>query len=460
MRLPRFAAIPVAALALAPLPAQAQFVDDEFNGTTLGSHWTVRDSTPAGSTITLTGAGSLRMTAKEGSDFWMLVNDECSVEQPAPTGSNWEVVTKIDNFDPRATGYKRSWNRTGIELWQDNDHWLAIGILGNGDGSDVGVQAFWQTDPVANRSTPDYEGASEYWPVTTSPLYLKIQKTDKGYLAQMSGDGTSWTNVLPVVRNPETPDGFFTAEKIRLYQSGGPVGGTGVSHPADFDYVRASSIAPPPSGCKEDEFTGTGLDTSIWNYYEGVMAGTLSVGGGNLTLTSGNFQDQWVFVEKAMHVYQDAPTSTSYAVVTKVGPNNLIPFEQWNAYGIALWQDQSNWVMIGNQRSEFNTNRVEVTFKRNGLYDAFYADFGTGALPGYLRIEQNVMTYVPMYSYDGSTWTAVPVGGTVYPAPLKNTQVRLFSKSVFANGTKANATFDWFRVEAAQTPAQDWQLFE
>lgn len=444
--------------------APAQFVDDEFNAGSLGAQWSWHDSTPAGSALSFT-SNSLRMLSKEGSDLWMLADKACFVEQAAPAGTNWEVVTKIDNFDPRATGFKRSWNRTGFQLWQDNDHWIAIGILGNYDGTDVGVQAFWQTDSVPNR-TPDstrMQGASEYWTLNPSPMYFKIQKTPAGYSALMSNDGTTWTNVLPLVRNPETSDGSFANAKIRLYQSGGPTDGIGVCRPADFDFVRAQSLTPKvSSGCEQDEFNGTALDSSAWSFYEGVTSGSVSVSGGTLHMTPGHWQDQWDFVEKSMHVYQDAPTSSAYSVVVKAGPTDLRPYESLVEYGIMLWQDQCNWVMVGNQRSDATpaTNRVEVAYKRNNLFDFAYADFGTGALPAYLQIEQNGSHYTALYSFDNVNWTRLPASGFVYPNVLKNAQVRLYTKKVFGTTAIPTAEFDWFHVVPAATAAQDWQLLE
>jgi regulation of enolase protein 1 (concanavalin A-like superfamily) len=440
-------------------PALAQFTDDEFNVPgVLGLQWTQHDSTPPGSTFTLTGA-ALRLTAKEGSDFWSVADDHAYIEQNAPVGSNWEIVTKVDNFNPTLVGFKRTFIRTGIQLRQDNDHWISVGILGNFDGSDIGIQAFWQTDPVAGRHEIRYFGENLLSGVTTSPLYLKLQKTPKGYMGLVSDDGSSWTTVLPIVRNPDSPTGYFTGEKIRLYQSGGPVSGTGVSSPADFDYVHSAFLAAPQSGFEDDEFNGTSL-SSKWGFYPGFREGNHSVGSGQLSMTSGPFQDLWEGVERNMHVYEDAPTSSSYVASIKVGPTNLVPFEQWIACGIMLWQDQCNWIFISNQRSETSTNRVEIAFKRNGLFSTILSDFGTGALPEYLQIEKTPSGLTPRYSFDNTNWTAVPSGGYIHPAGLQNAQVRLFAKRVFDTGPVPTAQFDWLHYADAPTAAQDWQLLD
>jgi beta-xylosidase len=457
----------------AAAPAAA-YVDDDFNGPGLGSQWTFHDSTPAGSTITLT-AGNLRMLAKEKSDHWENADAYCYVEQDAPTTAGaWEVVTKVQNFNPTQVGFKSFFERTGIQLWQDNDHWLSIGLLSDGTGSNIGIQAYWQTLPTplpAGAAAFRYFGNNEFTPVTTQPLYLRIQKTNRGYIAGMSADGVTWTDCSPRMRNPETGDGSFTNAKIRLFQSGGNAGNTGVDAPADFDFCHSATTGPlgqTVAGCKSDEFNGAGLDPANWGYYAGFLGGNMSVSAGKLNLQAGYGNDLWENWERPTYVYQDAPTSTSFELEVKAGPADIRTYDLYNEYGIWLWQDQCNWVYIGNQRSNANpvSNRIECGYKRDGVFNAYQVpDFGTGALPGYLRIERNGLTYTAQYSFDGTTWQSVPSGGTTLPHVLANAEVRLFSKSV-TNGTqdlntpKVNAQFDYFHVYPLPAAAADWQLLE
>lgn len=441
--------------------AQAQFVDDQFNEGTLGGHWTFVDGAPDAGSHTMTGT-HLQLDAAEGSDFFYFVDDQAYVEQDAPTGTNWEVVTKIDNFAPVNGATQQPFNRAGIQLWQDNNHWISIGVLGNGDGTNVGIQAFWQTGPDNDRN----RGTTDIDTVTTSPMYLKIVKSPKGYQGMMSADGTTWIDALPIVRNPDTADGYFTGEKIRLYQSSAPDEDVAtVNEPADFDYVIANTgLTPPPSGFADDDFDGGSLG-STWQFYAGVMPGIMEVSGGTLKLTPGDGQDTWVGKERGMHVYQDAPDATDLILTMKGAPTTLIPNEQWNGYGIMLWQDQSHWVAIYNQRSETGTNRVEVGFKRADAFNGHVADFGVGSLPEYLRIVQTGGNYVVEYSFDNVTFTAVPnAAGYNYPTQMKNPQVRLFTKRVFVEGQveygdPVTAEFDWVESTIV-TGADSWTLYK
>ena len=190
------------------------------------------------------------------------------------------------------------------------------------------------------------------------------------------------------------------------------------------------------------------------------------VNGGVLKFTSGDIQDLWAANDRATRVYQDGPTGNHFTLTMKGGPTDLRSYEQWNGYGMMLWQDQSNWVVVTNQRSEAGpgTNRVEIAFKRSGAFTGMNTDFGANPCPEYLRIEQDGNTYTCFYSYDNAAWTQVPGGQQTYPAVLKNAQVHLVNKRVFGlgapeYGTPISPEFDWLRADVI-TGAGDWQLLE
>lgn len=447
--------------------APAAFVNDEFDGASLGSQWTVVQSNPAGSTVTLTGS-HLRLEALPGTDDWFHVNNGVSVEQDAPDGTNWEVVTKIDNYDPTEPGFRRRFLKSGIQVWQDVDHWVTISILSNIDGTTVTLQAYWQADavPPNDALTDDAVDKVEELQFTPGgPFYLKVVKSTKGYLAQYSLNGTSWVNSLPPIRNLDASDGYFTNEKIRIFQAGGPPDpDAGVVKPADFDYARASAIPAPPSGYSDDEFDGPTLGPK-WQFHEGFLPGSYTLEGGFLKLTPGNGNDIWDAADRAVHMYQDAPVANDLILTVKGEPLDLRSYEQWNAWGMMLWQDQSNWVMITNQKSEGTpANRVEVAFKRAGQFNGMNTAFGDNPCPPYLRIEQSGYVYTTSYSYDNVTYT-VPAGWQItYPARLRLPQVHLINKRVFyadapEHGTGLVAQFDWLHATYS-TAAEDWQLFE
>lgn len=466
-----FRVLMVAAVGCAAAASQAQFIPDEFNTATLGPQWTFVDSTPAGTTYSLTGS-DFRIAASAGSDLFTFVDNHGFIEQNAPIGTNWEVVTKIDDYNPTQAGQQRDFARGGIQLWQDNNHHFFISLLSNFDGVQMGVQTVWQTDPDNDGANNIfYEKVLEYFNTGPQPSYwFKVQKTPKGYLGFMSTDGVTWRNVMAIVRNPETPDGYFTGEKIRLFSTGGF--GAGAVTPVDFDYARTSPITSPVAGYQNDEFDGSTLAPQ-WGYYPGMNSGAISLATGKLNMVAGPFNDLWINQEQATHIYQDAPTSNSFALTMKGAPTEFtaVPFELFNSYGIWLWHDQSNWAFISNQRGNSGNpptpnNRIEIAAKRNGIFTAENIPFSTPAnpqspCPEYLRIEKIGNECQLQYSFDNVNWTTVTTpAGSKFQVGADNLQVRLFSKRAFGDGAPIDAQFDWLRAsEVVTSNVNDWQLF-
>lgn len=452
--------------------SQAQLIPDEFDASTLGPQWTFVDSTPAGTTYTLTGS-HFQIAAPGGSDLYTFVDTHGFIEQDAPAGTDWEVVTKIDNWDPTQAGHQRDFTRAGIQLWQDNNHHFVVSLLSNGDGTQMGTQAFWNTDPDNdNANNGVYEGTLNLFNTGPQPSYwLKIQKTPRGYLGLMSTDGSSWLNIMSIVRNPETANGYFVNEKIRLFHAGGF--GAGELTPANFDYVRANALTSTDLPYQDDEFNDTSLAPQ-WDFHPGIGTGYMDLtGDGNLTMAAGIFADLWWFREQPTYIYQDAPTSSSYALTIKGAPTEFtaVPFELYNSYGIWLWHDQSNWVFISNQRGQMGdppvpNNRVEWAAKRDGLFNAGNIPFSTAEnpqspVPEYLRIEKIGDMASLQYSFDNVNWTTIDSpAGSSFSVGEDNLQVRLFSKRAFGDGAPMDAKFDYVRAtELPGSNVQDWQLY-
>lgn len=452
--------------------SQAAFTPDEFDGTTLGSQWTFHDNSigTAVTTYTVTD-GHLRITAGEG-DLYHPVDTHAYVEQDAPAGTDWEVITKIDNWDPTVAGEQRKFIRSGIQLWQDNNRWLAVCVLTNDLGTRIDIQSPWQA--VAGSSTdPEYQGSQIVigYGVHAS-LYMKIQKTNKGYRGYISTDGAGWLECMSVIRSPETPDGYFTNEKIRLFQAGGLVRTDGSPQnptPVNFDYIRMNPLTPAPVGYQNDEFNATQLGPQ-WQLVEGMGPGNIAFSGSAVYLSGGIFSDLWGHIEQPMHIMQDAPTSGTYTVTIKCDTVDMAstPYELWNSYGIWLWHDASNWSLISIQRrGDPNArNGIEAAFKFNGEFLPWSVDLPVGTLcPSYLRLVKKAGVVSAQYSYDNVTYTTVnvpgtpPLGGTEFPLPDTNNQVRLFTKRASGSGTPVAGAIDWLRAEPVISSVTDWQLF-
>ncbi len=476
----------IAAVVSVAVSGQGQFVPDEFNGATLGSQWTFLDNETLGSTFTLTN-GHFNLTAPRDTDFFWGPNNYASLEQDAPAGDNWEVVTKVDNWDPTVPANRRRFSRFGIAVWQDIDHYVTIGLLSDFEGDEIGTQAFWNTYPNgSSQGDSNYIGVLDEFETGPQPSYwLKIQKTPKGYLGFTSTDGLTWRNQMSILRNPETPDGYFTNEKIRIFNAAGftpSPAPDGDLIPAQFDFVRMNVLTPPIAGYQDDEFNGATLAPQ-WGYHPGILPGYKDLAGdGNLTIGAGGFSDLWVNKEQPTFIYQDAPTANSYNLTMKGSPTELtaVPFELYNSYGIWLWHDQSNWAFISNQRGVFGdpptpNNRIEYAFKQDGFFTPGTINFSTpenpqSPCPEYLRVEKNGGECNLQYSFDNFNWVTVVVPGSDGPPVIPprsnfsvgsdNLQVRLFSKRASGDGSPLDAKFDWLRaIELPPSNVQDWQLF-
>lgn len=426
----------------------AAFVADEFNAPTLDPHWAWTDGTPAGSTWALTGS-ALRLTATVGSDH-SFVNDKNSfLEQDAPEGTDWEVSTRIDNFHPLDPKYMCSWNKSGIQIHQDNDHWICICVTSNGSLKTMGIQGSYQCDPVHNRKEPKFQDEQDYWHITSSTVYLKIRKSRAGYVAYCSGDNTDWYPVTPLMRNlGEEGGGSFIHEKVRLFQSGG-LGKTGHAAPADFDYLRVTRLEPEPRGFKSDEFAGGTLNPNVWRRYEGFYRGDCGIKNGRLQLTGNILEDVWEDADVGTFVYQDAPTSpTNWCVKARVSPTNMRSYPMFNGYGLMVWQDQNNWVLISNLVAPEVDNLVEVGAQQQDgkVFNGYRGNLGYKELPAYLRIMKIGETYRCGYSFDDITWNELPPKGIKFPEPLKNAQIRFFVKQITGKIiSPVVAECDWIR---------------
>lgn len=443
----------------------AQFVADEFNAPTLGPQWTFHDSTPTGSVQGNTGT-HLSLKAQEGADMYFFIDKYCYVEQDAPAGTNWEVVTKLDGFDPTEAGKQNDWNKSGIMIWQDNDHWFGVWAMGNnGDGGwRRAVEGSYNSDFVPNREAgwPEWGGDQALWDISADPVWLKVQKTSFGYFGYFSTDGTNWIEVNRQIRNSQNPTGggYFTNEKIRLLQSG--PGTNGTNDVALFDYIRTAPVTVPTAAPgTSDEFNAGTLDTSIWGIYHGVEPSTVAQSGGALRITPANFNDQWGGIDKAVRVYQALPGTGNYSITVKAGPTQLFNYQDWTGYGLFMWQDQNDYASIANVRTNTGGHMIQAVYQREDAiaWNVDEINIEAADLPAYLRITKMGSNYTASYSNDNITYTELPVGGHTYPAELQNPQAQLLGKKINDNGgPQMTAEFDWFHFDPA-AGVDTWELY-
>jgi hypothetical protein len=486
-----FAKSIVAALFIvAAAASQAQTVDDEFNGSTLDPKWTFVDSGSdthpppdnasfPGTTYTLTG-NEVQLTAPQGTDFYFFIDDYGCIETTAPLGDNWEVVARITNYDPTQVGFQERFCRAGLAVWQDDNHYMSSGLLSDFEGDNLGIQSFSNFNPVPNNNNAFFEDGADIFNTGPQPAYLiRIQKFNHHYESAYSiDDGVNWVNCGEIIRNAESPDGYFSNEKIRLFTTGGVLRdgidpGTHALTPAKFDYVHVHTITPPAElPYADDEFNGPSLAPQ-WTLFPGLAPAFTYFDSGIFKMSGGPFSDLWINHENAAFIYQNAPQSTSYTLTMKGTPVEFtaVGYELYNGYGIWLWHDSGNWAYISNQRRQDGpgttiSNGIEYAAKHDRIFTANAINIGASpdnVDPAYLRIAMVGGLVSLQYSYDNANWTTINdgVAGTTYNIGTDDLKVRLFTKR--PNGDPGSAVieagFDWLHSQVDTSAVGDWNLY-
>lgn len=454
-------------IVFSPHVVSAQFVPDEFNSTTMGTQWTWQDSTPAGSTFNLNGT-HFNITAANGADTYFNQGTEtyAYLEQTAPTGTNWEVITKVDGFDPSETGKRNNWNKTGIMIYQDNLHWYSVRLIGNAGAEglwDRAIEGAYNNRYSMSAAQGEHSGDQAIWGFTNDPVWMKVQKTEHGYFGYYSLDGTNWIMINRMIRNSQNAagGGYYTNEKIRLFQSS--PGMNGVTDTGSFDFVRTGPVTVPTAAAgTNDEFNAGTLDTTVWGTHPGILASNVFMQDGKLKITPGHFNDQWGGIDKAARVYQDAPASGDWQVTVKAGPNTLFDYQDWSGYGVMLWQDQNDYVFLSNVRTNGGEHMIQAVYQFNDSLGWFVNEINIGGtlLPEYLRVKKVGSTYTACYSYDNVTFTELAPGGHNYGAELLNPQVQLVGKKInSAGGVQMTVEFDWVHFESLGSAVADWTVY-
>jgi hypothetical protein len=474
----------------------AQFVSDEFQGTTLGTQWTwspgtSTDSSATPSSYQLTGTHLRMEVAKSSAQSWT-VDNAAYISQPQPNAENWEVVTKIDNFVPTEAGYQNPGNRVGLLLRQDNNHWLGVTL--HTPNNTMVLYGQSQMDPNGDLGNViKYKQELTTFEIgnITSTVYFKLRKSQYGYTAFFSIDNENWTQVLPLTRNPHSTDGSVGGD-IVIYQSS--ASSTGNVRPADIDWARQTVSSDVTHAYADDEFND-GTIAPRWEFFPGYHGGVTSStynmtpgsvveSDGYLNMISGpgtdlSRRDDIANGERGPAITQPAPAGETFSVYTQVDPVIMTDFIRYRGQGIRIWQNQNNWLMIMTTKNgtEPNTpgsrNMVEVQYKgddnttRTGL-NAFVGATIENAAPGFLRIDRNGNNFRAQYSFDEVTWT--PVLTEQYPdgwipmvlqpdAPLN---LQLVAKrpryATDAGNYLETSQFNFIRT-LSDSSVSDWQLF-
>ena len=285
---------------------------DEFDGTTLGSQWTVLRPASGGPVV---GGGSLTVPILQG-DF--IANDALAsntVLQNAPNGE-WTFTTRLNTSGINANG-----EQAGIVVWKSENPNTFAKIMaiqagnGNRQYEHIVTQSGSVNPPIPQSITPA--------PGNTLPANVLLRARYDGtkVTGEFSGDdGATWT-LIGQAGHGATLAGPLRVGVVAFRGSNG--GGT-----ASFDWARlhGGSSADTPVTCgancstQSDQFNGTAVDPK-WSLINPATGFAPTVGGGHLTLPVIQ-GDYYGGTATAQTLLQDAPTG-SWVATAKIAHANI-----------------------------------------------------------------------------------------------------------------------------------------
>jgi len=453
-----FLVFPLMLLLLNAAGARAPFVPDEFDQGRLGPAW--RRAPAARGDVAVQG-GALVLRPAGGTERSYSRHDTLWIEQPAPAGADWELITRIDAFDPvlNHDGLAPPWSECGLQLHQDERHWFGIWLNTNQTGHRLDVTCGFQMEPGEIQGKPFdpfFCGDMAVWDIRRLPVWLRLRKTAHGYFGAYRVEGEPWRNLGPFARNPDSPaDGFLRGETVRLYAA---APAADVPPPVcRIGFIRFRELEPLPRAGGSDGFDDERLDRARWGVYEGApSAATLAESGGALHLTPRMYQEINTNFDTAPCVYQPAPAAGPWRASVKAGPTDLRAHQAWSAYGLMLWQDQNHWILVRNQVDDGRRLRSQALRHEGRRLWVETRDYLAGELPPYLCIERWGDAYRCGTSQDGRNWEYLnDAGEFVTERPFDNAQLQLFATRPTEDdaGATLTARFDAFHIEPLGEPA-------
>ena len=219
-----------------------------------------------------------------------------------------------------------------------------------------------------------------------------------------------------------------------------------------------TTIASGVQGTIRDDFNSSPLDTAwVWTDPRGDGSASLTTNPGHLQLNApaGTAHDCWSGVTDCPRVLRSA-TNVDAVYETKLDGGALnTPYQ---AYGILLWQNSSNYLRVeyfrGSSGVQVNASRV-VQGSGAQVLNGPSVILGASA---YLRVTRTGTSYVVEYSSNGTNWSPA---GTFSQSAFTVNQAGLYLLN--SSGTSSPATtanFDYFMVRPAAATSSaviEWQ---
>jgi plastocyanin len=459
-------------------PGQCNPLSDQFEGTELDPKWELVN--PHATLRPAVADGHLTLPLVQG-DLFGGTGTAQMILQQAPA-DDWVATAKIAHADVDTDGEAAGlalinrlnpnyFVKTALQYKSDTDpntpgdqpgKWAERVVTSNGDAVTIPPATVPWPNSGALNLAGDYVWVRFVYDAAANQI-----------TSWTSTNGTTFTSFgapISVAQYLNQPGGF----RIGLFGKHDGSGDDEVQ--VDAFNVVAGSADPqtPGDDCggttqcpQNDEFEGTALDGK-WEVVNPTPS-ELSVGGGNLTLTTAqgdvfgaNFTAHNILMQEVPEGTWTATTKLDHTAITVNGQAaGLVIYGQQNpnhfAKATLQFKNDVDPNTAGNQPGKW----IERTLTTNGSLDGSYGgNFpNSGALTPptndlWIRARYDGTNIITEYSYDGETFTtqAPPVPATAFGANGV-TKIGLFVKHD-GSGPATNVNFDSFRVDAASCQEQ------
>ncbi len=282
--------------------------------------------------------------------------------------------------------------------------------------------------PVA--ATPTFSPASGT--SFSSTLSVSMADATAGAAIYYTIDGSTPTTGSQLYSGPFTI-GASTTVKAIATASGYSQSAVGS---ASYTYSPVTSGAPV-----SDEFTGTSLNTAVWQVSTPV-GGSVAVSNGELVLTvpAGSNHDAAVPALDAVQVIQPI-SNANFDVAVKID-STLLPARPWYGQGLMVEGDAKNYIRF--ELSAGSTVGLFVSTITAGVQTPlFQPALPSYPVPTYLRLTRVGNSYTAYWGSDGVNWNQL---GT-FTDTLVVTGLAPYAWNYNATPSQApalTASFDWF----------------
>ena len=214
---------------------------------------------------------------------------------------------------------------------------------------------------------------------------------------------------------------------------------------ASYTYSPVTSGAPV-----SDEFTGTSLNTAVWQVSTPV-GGSVAVSNGELVLTvpAGSNHDAAVPALDAVQVIQPI-SNANFDVAVKID-STLLPAHAYYGQGLMVEGDAKDYIRF--EVSAGTTVSLGVSTITGGVQSQKLqtSPFSSYPVPTYLRLTRVGNNYTAYWGSDGVNWNQL---GT-FTDTLAVTGLAPYAwnyNSTPSNAPALTASFDWFHNLAGSTP--------